>query len=134
MAGETRMKRRQFIEMAAVGAAGLMLPATARAGEPFPSATLANPHLLEVLRDERLVHNLGRRYREIVSAEDNAGVLAKAILAESHQTASSPLGERVNDQVRRDFADGRTVAVNGWILSVTEARQCALYSLLHQPV
>ena len=32
--------------------------------------------------------------------------------------------------VRRDFETGRTVLVNGWILSVNEARQCALFSLL----
>ena len=34
------------------------------------------------------------------------------------------------EQVRRDFAEGRTVEVQGWVLSVTEARQCALYSLV----
>ena len=33
------------------------------------------------------------------------------------------------DQVRDDFANGRTVLVNGWVLAVTEARQCALFSL-----
>ncbi len=29
-------------------------------------------------------------------------------------------------QVRRDFELGRTIEVDGWILSVTEARLCAL--------
>jgi hypothetical protein len=32
--------------------------------------------------------------------------------------------------IQRDFAEGRTVLLDGWVLSVTEARQCALYSLL----
>jgi hypothetical protein len=36
----------------------------------------------------------------------------------------------MSDLVRGDFAHGRTVIVDGWILSVTEARQCALFSLL----
>jgi hypothetical protein len=31
--------------------------------------------------------------------------------------------------IRDDFAAGRTVLVDGWVLSVTEARQAALYSL-----
>jgi hypothetical protein len=31
--------------------------------------------------------------------------------------------------VRRDFTEGHTVEVQGWVLSITEARQCALYSL-----
>jgi hypothetical protein len=31
--------------------------------------------------------------------------------------------------VRDDFASGRTVVVDGWVLSAIEARQCALFSL-----
>ena len=127
------MKRRQFIGMAAAGAAGLAWPATARDGESLRLTTLASPRLLDVLRDERVVRDLGRRYREIVPDEDNARALAQAILADPRATAPASLRARVNDQVQRDFAGGRTVTLNGWILSVTEARQCALYSLLQQP-
>jgi len=36
----------------------------------------------------------------------------------------------IGDQIRDDFGAGRTVVVDGWLLSVTEARQCALYSTL----
>jgi hypothetical protein len=32
-------------------------------------------------------------------------------------------------QVRADFADGRVVRVDGWVLSVTEARLCGLAAL-----
>ena len=35
----------------------------------------------------------------------------------------------IAQQVRDDFAAGRTVVVDGWVLSATEARQCALFSL-----
>lgn len=121
------MKRRQFIGLAAAGAAGLILPATARASEsPFPAS--ANPCLLDVLHDESVVRDIGLCYREMTPDEDNARVLAEAILAEPG-SVSEALGARLDQQVRQDFAGGRTVKVNGWILSVTEARQCALYSL-----
>jgi len=36
----------------------------------------------------------------------------------------------MEERVRADFAAGRVVVVRGWILSVTEARECALFSLL----
>jgi len=36
----------------------------------------------------------------------------------------------IDDRIRDDFGAGRTVVVDGWLLSVTEARQCALYSTL----
>ena len=34
----------------------------------------------------------------------------------------------LNQKIQQDFEAGRTVVVNGWVLSQTEARQCALFS------
>lgn len=113
------MNRRKFLGMAAAGAAGLALPA-ARARESADAA-LAHPRLLEILRDERAVRELGRRYRETVPAENAAPALTQAIRESRAQ---------VDAQIQRDFSAGRTVTLNGWVLSVTEARQCALFSLL----
>ena len=134
-AGLIQMKRREFIGIAAVGAAGVVVPALARC-DASVAATLAHPRLLELLHDDQIVRDLGRRYREIVPAEDSADTLVHAIMAGEaaefsiqHRAAPS-LCARVHEQVRRDFASGNTVTINGWILSVTEARQCALNSLL----
>ena len=35
----------------------------------------------------------------------------------------------IDDQIRDDFESGRITVVDGWLLSVTEARQAALFSL-----
>jgi hypothetical protein len=118
------MKRRDFIGITAAGVAGLAWPGTS-AADAVTRATLAHPHLLDVLRDERLVADLGRRYRETVPAEDDPRALEAAILADAPTSARTWL----DDQVQRDFATGRTVTLNGWVLSLTEARQSALYSL-----
>ena len=132
------MKRREFIGIAAVGAAGVVLPTPSRADTSL-AAILSDPRLREVFRDERIVRELGRRYRDLVPAEDNADQLAQAILGESRAqlyALDAPPSERDNlrarldEQVKRDFSDGRTVTLHGWILAVTEARQCALFSLL----
>jgi hypothetical protein len=119
------MKRRDFIGITAAGVAGLAWPGTSGAVDGVTRATLAHPHLLDVLRDERLVADLGRRYRETVPAEDDPRALEAAILADAPTSAHTWL----DDQVQRDFATGRTVTLNGWVLSLTEARQSALYSL-----
>jgi hypothetical protein len=121
------MKRRQFIGMAAVG---VVWTATVRGTASDALAILATPQLPGVLRDEQVVRDLGRRYRMEVPAEDDVRALTQAIMARQYTTSPLPLRARVSDQVRRDFADGTTVSLNGWILSVTEARQCALFSLL----
>jgi hypothetical protein len=123
------MKRRDFLGLAAVGAAGLVLPAAARSSRTLPPS--AQLHLLTFLHDEQRVRDIGRSYRELVPHEDNAGFLADAILGPQSGPVPAALAVPLDRQVREDFAQGRTVKVNGWIVSVTEARQCALYSL-HQ--
>ena len=120
------MKRREFIGIAAGGAAAsLVWPTSATASD----TALARPRLLDVLRDERLVRELGQRYRAMVPAEDDARALVGAILPETKRGSGSSLRARLDEHVRSDFTAGRTVTVKGWIISVTEARQCALYSL-----
>ena len=39
--------------------------------------------------------------------------------------------DRLDQRVREDFEGGRTVRLDGWILSNTEARQTALYYILN---
>lgn len=123
------MKRRDFIGLTAVGVAGLAWPGTSSAADGVTRVTLAHPHLLRVLRDERLVADLGRRYREIVPAEDDPRALEAAILSDAPAPPPASARTWLEDRVQRDFATGRTVTLNGWVLSITEARQAALYSL-----
>ena len=118
------MKRRDFLALAVVGAAGVMLPATAAF---LPAA--AHPRLLDILHDDEVVREIGRSYREMATGENDVRVLTEAILADRNGSASAALSARLDQQVKDDDTQGRTVKVNGWILSVTEAQQCALYSL-----
>jgi hypothetical protein len=37
--------------------------------------------------------------------------------------------QQLDDAVREDYVAGKVLTINGWVLSLTEARQCALYSL-----
>lgn len=103
------MNRRRFLQLSACGVA-------AGAAGPGPGFPRSTPHELLDLLGPESVRRLGRRYREMVPAHD---LLSGAIWR-------WPMRDRVRD----DFARGRTVVVLGWVLSVTEARQCALYSLL----
>ena len=129
-----QMKRRRFIGIAATSAAAAAVPALARQ-EASVVATLARPRLLGIFHDERVVCDLGRRYRALVPAEDDLEALVQIIVAElpdnvpPHASART-LGVHLDEQVQRDFASGATVTLHGWVLSLTEARQCALFSLM----
>jgi len=129
------MDRRQFLRITAAGAVtGLSVPVIgvgARGADDRTPGTLAYPGLLAVLGAER-VRVIGVRYREGTPAERDADALRAAVAMARTPDPTSGEHARLDPAalVARDFADERTVLVDGWVLSVTEARQCALFSLL----
>ena len=127
------MDRRQFLRISATGAV-VHLASTACTGDTDAApdaAALARPELLAIVGPEQ-VREIGRQYRRTVPAEDDAQALRASILAGAPWGSRLGLARRppVAERVRDDFAADRTVVVHGWVLSVTEARQCALFSLL----
>jgi len=122
--------RREFLRCGAAGAAALV---TIGCGTRTVTDDrgLARPELLAALGDGP-VRAIGAQYRAMTRHERDTPALRRAI------HASLPLrsrlfggsGPSVAALVRDDFTNGRVVVVDGWVLSVTEARQCALFSLL----
>ena len=119
----TTLDRRRFLQLSALGiAAGL-----ADTGcSPRSNRPLDQPALLATLGPDR-VRALGTHYRMQTPGENNAATLRSA-LTKPHL---GRFGKDIDDIVEDDFVSGRTVMVDGWILSLTEARQAALFSLAH---
>lgn len=76
---------------------------------------------------------LGQLYRRQHPEEDNPALLIRLALsalaplgAGAQRPAAADLAGRLEALVRDDFARGLTVQLDGWILSRTEARLCAL--------
>ena len=88
---------------------------------------LAEPELLSYIWDGNTISEIGEMYRKQVSSENSERKLVSLIL----NNASSDLttSEMLRQQITYDYKSGDTVMVGGWILSRTEARQCALFSL-----
>jgi hypothetical protein len=122
------MNRRSFLHVAGVAAVGVVASCTTPT--EYDERSLGRPELLAALGDGP-VRAIGARYRALPAAERDAAALRSAILASRPISArlfgaSSP---SVSELVRDDFTHGRTVVLDGWVLALTEARQCALYSL-----
>ena len=122
------MNRRRFLGLIG-GTAVAALSIACDASPDLALSALARPALLDALGPER-IRALGNRYRDMIPAERDAASLHDAIRRSLPWSArlrggTSPMARLVHD----DFDAGRTVVVDGWILSATEARQCALYSL-----
>jgi len=129
------MKRRQFFQIAAAGTLALSLPLPSGLNRHrFGWPPLAQPGLLTILGDERRVREIGLTYRQVFPQEDDQETLASILLSDcgvSEPLANATLQSRLDQRIRMDFTNGCTVQLNGWILSVTEARQSALFSLLY---
>jgi hypothetical protein len=128
------MNRRQFLRVSGTSAVAASLTSGARgasADAAFDLRALAQPDLLSILGPEA-VRAIGVRYRELVPAENQLQALHAAILAARPWSSRVPWlpGPRVVELVEEDFAAGRTIFVQGWVLSATEARQTALFSFL----
>lgn len=73
----------------------------------------------------------GLAYIKQAPAEDSKNKLA-TLLEDNAVTAATDaktVHEVYDKKTRDDFNALKTVVVNGWVLAVTEARQCALYLL-----
>ena len=81
------------------------------------------------------VTTIGRAYLEGQPEEADRDTLTR-LLATSlnlfpYGMSDDELRQRSRAQIERDFADADTLTVQGWILSRTELRLCALAALLH---
>lgn len=130
------MKRRHFLRLSVAGAAaaGMQLAGC----NPFSSdrQSLTQPLTLSQFCDEDAILEIGRAYQGMESVATNADTLRKALLADIYGQASPPRDtdaipvDKINDRIRKDYEENLVVTPAGWIISRTEARQCALFALI----
>jgi len=122
------LDRRRFLQLSALGIVATLADSACAVSSDRPESAIDRPQLLVMLGPER-VRQLGAHYRASTPNENSADAL-RAALSTGHgsQTPTIKNGS-LDNQIRDDFEAGRTVIVDGWVLSVTEARQAALFSL-----
>jgi len=130
------MKRRTFILISGVSVIALGIPWVSCRNKPSHlNSALSQPQLLARICHDKEVLEIGTRYRKQVPDEEGETQLVSLLLTDdtgksiSASTEKSSLDPWLEQRIRSDFETGRTVIVKGWVLSVTEARQCAVYSL-----
>jgi hypothetical protein len=122
--------RRRFLQLTVAGMVASLTSSACARDATERARALTRPELLDMLGAAR-VREIGKRYRTDVPSENNGAALRAAISDTERHGIRLPWAGRawIDDQVRDDFAAGRIVLVGGWVLSATEARQCALFSL-----
>lgn len=88
-------------------------------------------------QDFNAARTVGHAYLRETPQEDNAGMLTEMILQSgtdlrqrSDILSEKDLIAKLRNIITEDFISENTVQVDGWVLSRTEARLCALCALL----
>ena len=119
------MKRRKFIGILALGALLLGLFSwffgfrkKGRAAHVF------EPHVLSNICNREKIIEIGQKYRSI-SSENDKDALTQLLAFENQANVKKYFEQKV----KQDFENNDTVLIDGWLLSITEARLCALMSM-----
>lgn len=125
------MKRRYFLT--SLSATGLLLvPPLVLAGCSTENSYLryAVPQSLLSVCDTATLIEIGRAYLEMFPEEKEKSVLS-ALIMRGLTADRYNYSEELMAKITEEFHNGQVVEVNGWLLSLTETRQCALYSLVN---
>ena len=94
-------------------------------------------HLIAVLNDRESARVVGLAYLHSVPQEADVQVLVELIalgFTGGSELLRNATGEKLRQlldlRIRQDFAEERMVTLHGWLLSLTEARLCALATLV----
>jgi hypothetical protein len=127
----TRLHRRRFLALALTTGGSLLALATLPDWLGLQSTLSAK--LTKLLAHQESARIVGAEYLKQYPHEADARVLQDRIVAgfaggyatlsSAHESAIRQL---IEERVRQDFETEQIVKVQGWVLSVTEARLCAL--------
>ena len=121
------MKRRTFLFVSILA---LVLGLISLWYLKFKSATtkaLGYPEELSEICDRKTLIHIGNTYRKLTN--ENTKTYLEELLLHDEGMIETNLKMNLRTKVTDDFITGNTILVDGWLLSKTEARQCAFLAL-----
>jgi len=126
------MKRRKFILLTGLGISVIAIPTWYYKYRDLEyDQLLTEPELLSYIWDGNTISEIGEIYREQFPDENSERQLV-GLLSNINSSDTNDWVDSLQQQITEDYKSDNTVMVGGWILSRTEARQCALFSLTHK--
>ena len=130
------MKRRKFLW---IGSAVVLAVASVPAYRYYKKKSkfynpLVTPNDLSRFCDEGIIRDIGLSYRNMTPGENEKKKLTDLLLAGDDgkltgEWDNEAVFELIDKKVRKDFKEDKLQVIKGWVISTTEARQCALFSL-----
>jgi hypothetical protein len=123
------MNRRKFVFLSAAGFVIVTIPACNYTNSDQVDNILADPQSLSLIWDEKTILNIGNKYRSRVPKENTEQSLTEILKRELSK--NNNVIENLKLKIKNDFQSHNTIMIDGWILSLTETRQCALFSIIN---
>lgn len=122
------MDRRKFIGIGVTAATIPFLPSCKQDHQWL--SVMAVPLNLAPFCDKNELFAIGEKYLQMFPKENDKYQLQDLLISSNHFTDKETLLATLEKQKMAEFRQGETVIIKGWVLSKTEARQTALYSLI----
>jgi hypothetical protein len=124
------MDREKFINIMSLCSIGIFIPLISCEGEINDfDRILSFPASISNIFDEDQIVEIGNVYLKQHSNVFSKSELQKEILNHSNEANLEVIFYELSQKIKEDFRIGMTIVIEGWILSKTEAQQCALFSL-----
>jgi len=99
----------------------------------WKSQPFSYPYILSGICDYITLRNIGSAYRKMVPEENSKeklwNLINRKLNFKGNAEDNSAVANELELNVEQDFKEQKIVRIIGWVLSTTEARQCALLSL-----
>jgi hypothetical protein len=130
------MTRRSFvINILGTTAAFLLTLIGCREIISSKTSALYLPEFLSKIVDEKTIRGIGLAYINLAPNQTTESFLISKLMTDqngnklSRTSSVSNISSELRKKIIRDYKQGEYLFVDGWVLSETEAQQCALYSL-----
>jgi hypothetical protein len=130
------MNRRAFIVSSSIVAAAVPVAYYFKKNKFKKYNPVYTPDFLSTICDEASIKNMGKAFLKQRPAENSKKILKAAVLAdekgnEVSKSDDAATTEFINSKISAEFKSGNLLLASGWIITETEARQCALFSLYY---
>ena len=130
------MKRKKFLIISALAVAAISVPVAIKLSprRKVRDKPLEQPKILGNFCNEKDIQEIGGAYRKENPNESQKQQLIDLLLkndegSKINSSDKSAVSDWLDQKTLQEFKSDKTIVVAGWVISVTEARQCALFSL-----
>jgi len=131
------MKRRDFIWVSSLSTLTFFFPLFSCHKNTDLDNILSLPITLSYIFDNAAIIEIGKKYLKKDTTFSTKKLIKKLLMKDieisttNSQSDFSLIIEQLMQKIKKDFETDRTIEIDGWILSETEAEQCALFSLIN---